>query len=154
MVPHQRETPAGELDPNLVGPARIKANGHQAGLLSGQPGKFQLGLPDPGPLPPDDEHFVFTAVLEQQVLPDLLLRGRTVDLGQVLFYKGPCLNLPGKHGGSLGCAGVDHDSADIFVQPMDRVKFPAQLGFQCLRHADLGIQPHGLDADAQRLVLI
>ena len=154
MVPDKREAPAGELDPNLMGPARIKPDGHQTGLPSVDSGKFQLGLPDSGPLPPYDEHFVFTAVLEQQILPYLLLRGCAVDLGQVLFHKGPCLNFPGKHGGSLGCAGVDHDPADIFVQPVDRVKFPAQLGFQCLRNTDLGIQPHGLDADAQRLILI
>ena len=73
---------------------------------------------------------------------------------QILLDHCTLLNGFGEGGGSLPGAGIDHDTAHIFVQTVDGEEFAAQLLLQ--RGGDFGlrVQPHGLDTDGQLPVII
>ena len=55
-----------------------------------------------------------------------MFRGRAVNQRHIFLDHGPFLNGPGQSGGSGLGAGVDHDAANIFVQPVQGENFPAQ----------------------------
>ena len=44
MIPHQGETPAGELDPDLMAPPRMEPDMDQGGISAPQADKFQPGF--------------------------------------------------------------------------------------------------------------
>ena len=73
--------------------------------------------------------------------------------GHVFLHHSAVLHGPGQGGGGLLCAGVDHDPAHIFVQPVDRENFPAQRLFQLCGNLGFGIQSNGLDADGQVMIV-
>ena len=63
VVTHQRVPPAGKLHPDLVAPAGVEPEAHQAGVLSRQSGKFQSGGLYSLPLPFDNKNLVFLRIL-------------------------------------------------------------------------------------------
>ena len=74
--------------------------------------------------------------------------------GYVFLYHSAVLHCLGQGGGSLFCAGVNHDAAHIFVKPVDGGKSPRPaFFFQLCGNLRFGIQPHGLDADGQVFIV-
>ena len=73
--------------------------------------------------------------------------------GYVFLYHSAVLHCLGQGGGSLFCAGVNHDAAHIFVKPVDGENLPAQRFFQLCGNLRFGIQSNGLDADGQIFIV-
>lgn len=127
MVTNQGKAPAGELDSNLMAAAGMETDADKAFFSCSQTNKFQSGFFDPTTLALHHKDFVFLTIFPQQVLPVTFFRWRTVDHGHIFLYHGAFLNCFGELGGSLLCAGKDHNTAYILIQPVDGKYFAAKL---------------------------
>ena len=143
MVTHQRISPAGKLDTDLVAAARMQPHPDQGPLPCGQAGEFQPGRLHACTLLIDHEYLILPTVLKQQILPIAGFRWCTVDHSHVLLDHAPLLDLPGKARSSLLGAGIDHDAAYIFIQPVQGIDLVPQ---QC-RHFMFRVNPHRFDTD-------
>ena len=65
VITHQRISPGGELDPDLMAPAGMEPHMDQGSITCGEPPEFQPGLFDPGPLALHHKHLVLPAVFEE-----------------------------------------------------------------------------------------
>ena len=68
-----------------------------------------------------------------------------MDHCHVFLHHRPFLDGFGKGSGRLLGAGVNHDAAYVFIQPVDGKNLTSQLFFQCRRDLRLGVQSHALD---------
>ena len=129
MVTHQREATAGELDPDLMAAAGVQPDGNEGSITLGETPKFQPCGFDTGSLLFYNKNLVFTTVFEEKILPIAGLRGCAVDKGHVFFDHSAVLDGFAQSGGSGFCAGVDHDAANIFVQPVQRKDLSTEVFF-------------------------
>ena len=152
MVAYQGEATAGKLHPDLMAAAGVEPDANQGGVGVRQASVFQAGIFDPLALFFDGEDLVFAAVFEEKILPVTGLRGGAVKQGHVFLDHGSLLDGLGQLGGGLLCAGVDHDAADVFVQPVDGENVAAEGFLQGGGEFGFSVQPCGLDADDEVFV--
>lgn len=69
MIAHQREAPAGELNPNLVAAAGVEPDADKTGFSLCQPHIFQPGLFYAAALALYHKDLVLPAVLPEQIRP-------------------------------------------------------------------------------------
>ena len=126
MIAHQGEAPAGKLHPDLMASAGMQADMHQGIFSRFLAGKFQPCLFDTAALPVHYKDLVAAAVLEKKVCPIAFFRGLTMDQRHIFLDHFSVLDQTGKFCGSLLCPGINHDTAYIHIQPMDREDLAAQ----------------------------
>ena len=115
MVAHQRESPAGKLDPDLVTSAGMEPHADQTGFACGKPLEFQPCLFYATPLTLHHKDFVLFAVLPKQVFPVAAFRRGAVDHSHIFLHHGAFLHCFGQGCGGLLCPGVYHHTAHIFI---------------------------------------
>ena len=148
MVTHQRKSTTGELHPDLMTSAGVKAHMHQTGFPFRQPLEFQPCLLYTAPLTFYHKNLVLFAVLPQKIFPVTGFRRGTMHHGHIFLDHGTFLDGFGKGGSCLLFPGIDHDTAHIFIQPVDGENLSAKLCNQPGGNLCLGIQPHRLDTDS------
>ena len=131
VVAHQGEAPGGELDPDLMAPSGMEPHMNEAGFSRRQTGKFQPGFFYSGTLALDCENLILLAVFPEEVLPVPFFRGRSMNHGHIFLDHGALLYSLGQGSGRLLCSGEDHDTAHIFIQPVNGENFTAQDFLQC-----------------------
>lgn len=147
MIAHQGKSPTCELNSDLMAPTCMQAHMDEGGFSLGQPLEFKSGLFYSFSLPFHHKNLIFPAVFPQKIRPIATFGWRTVNHGHVFLDHGSLLHRPTQGGSRLLRAGIDHDTAHVFIQTMDRKHLPAQFFPQCRRHFLLRVKTNRLDAD-------
>lgn len=148
VVAHQRIPSGGKLYPDLVAPPRMQANADETAPPAERRVNSSRAF-----LTPDRSRFTTYTLFfrlsfhrRSSQSPD---SGKPMNHGYVFLYHSAVLHCLGQGGGSLFCAGVNHDAAHIFVKPVDGENLPAQRFFSSAGTCASESSPTGLTQTAR-----